>query len=426
MPKRGRQSLSLFTSLPEDLRRSIRSKSGDATQLTVQHPVNTPTLPVDSLFSTQTLLRTQPYSDNGGEEEQGEKRVDLLGIKSILVNDSGTIDESGEKDTILMEVSQAQIPVERQSPPNQNESHRMETSASLSPTGRRKSESYDVNWLGSTNKIVKLSTAKARKQAKKRQCHAGTIVNPHIDHPWDCTGLVPRFTHIDHVPRQLQKYFRQRGLLFPEYDRLPLLLDHTGWFSVTPQPIAAHIAERCQCDVIVDAFCGVGGNAIAFAKTCERVIAIDNDITRLKLARHNALHHGVADRIEFILGDYTDFARSFAEKNPGDKIDVVFLSPPWGGIDYLNSPSETYSLSSILPIHGKDLFNLTSKLTPNIAYYLPRNMDMQEISELARELDYPDPERKGRVREWVEVEEETVRDKVKALTVYYGALVADE
>lgn len=165
--KRGRQSLSLFTSLPEDLRRSIRSKSGDATQLTVQHPVNTPTLPVDSLFSTQTLLRTQPYSDNGGEEEQGEKRVDLLGIKSILVNDSGTIDESGEKDTTLMEVSQAQIPVERQSPPNQNESHRMETSASLSPTGRRKSESYDVNWLGSTNKIVKLSTAKARKQAKK-------------------------------------------------------------------------------------------------------------------------------------------------------------------------------------------------------------------------------------------------------------------
>lgn len=97
-----------------------------------------------------------------------------------------------------------------------------------------------------------------------------------------------------------------------------------------------------------------------------------------------------------------------------------------GGIDYLNSPSATYSLSSILPIHGRDLFNLTSKLTPNIAYYLPRNMDMQEISELSRELDYPDPERKGRVREWVEVEEETVRDKVKALTIYFGGLVADE
>lgn len=62
----------------------------------------------------------------------------------------------------------------------------------------------------------------------------------------------------------------QRHFLLPQYDRLPLLLDDTGWFSITPQPIAKHIAERCRCDVIIDAFCGVGGNAIEFAKTCER------------------------------------------------------------------------------------------------------------------------------------------------------------
>ena len=39
---------------------------------------------------------------------------------------------------------------------------------------------------------------------------------------------------------------------------------------MTPEKIAEHIAERCRCDVIVDAFCGVGGNAIQFAFTCER------------------------------------------------------------------------------------------------------------------------------------------------------------
>jgi uncharacterized protein (DUF3084 family) len=38
-----------------------------------------------------------------------------------------------------------------------------------------------------------------------------------------------------------------------------------GWFSVTPEKIAEHIADRCRCDLIVDAFCGVGGNAIQFA-----------------------------------------------------------------------------------------------------------------------------------------------------------------
>jgi hypothetical protein len=66
----------------------------------------------------------------------------------------------------------------------------------------------------------------------------------------------------------------QRQFLLPEYDVLPLLLDDTGWFSITPQPIAAHIAERCSADVIIDAFCGVGGNTIEFAKTCERGMSV--------------------------------------------------------------------------------------------------------------------------------------------------------
>lgn len=32
--------------------------------------------------------------------------------------------------------------------------------------------------------------------------------------------------------------------------------------------IAAHQAYRCSCDVVVDAFCGAGGNAIQLANTC--------------------------------------------------------------------------------------------------------------------------------------------------------------
>jgi hypothetical protein len=59
---------------------------------------------------------------------------------------------------------------------------------------------------------------------------------------------------------------------------------------------------------------------------------------RLRLARHNAMQYGVADRIEFICADYVQFAealarrsahRSEASKEDGP-IDVVFLSPPWG------------------------------------------------------------------------------------------------
>lgn len=48
-----------------------------------------------------------------------------------------------------------------------------------------------------------------------------------------------------------------------------------GWFSVTPERIAEHIALRVEhsffdSQLVIDAFCGVGGNAIQFALTGKR------------------------------------------------------------------------------------------------------------------------------------------------------------
>lgn len=60
--------------------------------------------------------------------------------------------------------------------------------------------------------------------------------------------------------------------------------------------------------MIIDAFCGCGGNSIQFALNCERVIAIDLDPVKLHCARENAKIYGVEDRIEFILGDFFELA----------------------------------------------------------------------------------------------------------------------
>ena len=104
---------------------------------------------------------------------------------------------------------------------------------------------------------------------------------------YDATGLVPFYQKASEVPVHLQKCtstylsrspmshclrnadFAQRERYFSLYSS-GCLLDEEGWYSVTPERIANQIAERCRCDVVLDAFCGVGGNAIAFAKTCER------------------------------------------------------------------------------------------------------------------------------------------------------------
>ncbi|KAK2964554.1 putative Trimethylguanosine synthase [Blattamonas nauphoetae] len=133
---------------------------------------------------------------------------------------------------------------------------------------------------------------------------------------------------LDHT---MAHYYHQRYQLFALFDR-GINLDRDSWFSVTPESIALHHAQRLRCDVILDGFCGAGGNAIQFAFTCNHVIAIDKDPMKLELAKSNAQVYGVMNRIEFILGDFMELARNNAFRDR--TIDVVFLAPPWGGINY--------------------------------------------------------------------------------------------
>ncbi|XP_066272949.1 trimethylguanosine synthase-like [Branchiostoma lanceolatum] len=202
---------------------------------------------------------------------------------------------------------------------------------------------------------------------------------------------------------EIMKYWAQRYRLFFKFDH-GIKMDREGWFSVTPEKIAYHIAERCRCDLIVDAFCGVGGNAIQFAFTCERVIAIDIDPVKLDCARHNAAIYGVADRIEFLQGDFLQLAE-------GLKADVVFLSPPWGGPDYLTA--DVFDIKTMIVPDGYKIFEKTKEITDNIAYFVPRNADVEQLVSLAGPG--------GRV----EVEQNFLNRKLKTVTAYYGELVDD-
>lgn len=61
------------------------------------------------------------------------------------------------------------------------------------------------------------------------------------------------------------KYWCQRYILFSRYDD-GIKMDREGWYSVTPEALARHHAERCGSGSIIDCFTGVGGNAIQFAQ----------------------------------------------------------------------------------------------------------------------------------------------------------------
>ncbi|XP_051199948.1 uncharacterized protein [Lolium perenne] len=198
------------------------------------------------------------------------------------------------------------------------------------------------------------------------------------------------------------KYWAHRHSLFSLYDR-GVRMDAEGWYSATPEAIAAAQAARASpAGLVVDAFAGVGGNSIQFAARGCYVIAVEIDPRKVELARHNARIYGVEDMIEFVVGDFFRLA-------PALKADLVFLSPPWGGPSYNQTP--IYTLDMLKPKDGYMLFQAAQKIARNIIMFLPRNVDINQVEELSwlcsPPLDF-------------ESEENYVQHRFKGITAYFG------
>jgi len=173
-----------------------------------------------------------------------------------------------------------------------------------------------------------------------------------------------------------EKYWKRRYNYFSRFDE-GIRMDPAGWFEVTPESVARHIADRMQYGLVVDGTCGVGGNAIQFALTSRRVIAVDTDVNRLEDAAHNASIYGVKDRIEFVCDDFANFASMYR----GPQIDAVFLSPPWGGPAHLDAGH--FSLKDVTCPDIVKLFAAGAAISQRVVLYLPRHADLNEMVLLA-------------------------------------------
>lgn len=198
------------------------------------------------------------------------------------------------------------------------------------------------------------------------------------------------------------KYWAQRRRLFSRFDQ-GIMLDAEGWFSVTPQVIAHHVAamvgdlsnstafrrglpgsdiSSTRGIVVLDAFCGCGGNSIAFGKIPSElislVVAVDVDRNKLRMAAHNASLYDIPkDKIIFVecntmnimercykngdLIHIDDDAPKVEREEIGgypigglellpNRIDAVFMDPPWGGIDYGALGKDGYDLEKHMKI----------------------------------------------------------------------------
>lgn len=107
------------------------------------------------------------------------------------------------------------------------------------------------------------------------------------------------------------------------------------------------------------------------------VLAIDINAERLNLAQHNARVYNVADKIEFIQGDFLQLA-------PRLRGDVVFLSPPWGGPEYLSA--DVFDIKTMMEPDGYPLlrfccfcFAVVRFIRPPLNYSYSRVTELQEL-----------------------------------------------
>ena len=86
----------------------------------------------------------------------------------------------------------------------------------------------------------------------------------------------------------------------------------------------------------------------------------------------------------------------------------MFLSPPWGGPEYLNTC--VYNLQQMGgSMDGFKVFSIAKTVTPNLAFFVPKNTNFQQLKYLSAEVG-------GKVN----VVKNIMNNKTKAVTAFYG------
>ena len=173
-----------------------------------------------------------------------------------------------------------------------------------------------------------------------------------------------------------QKYWDKRHRYFSKWDD-GIQTDAQGLYSVKPEKFALEIAQTLPGTIVLDAFCGIGGSAIGFALCGKRVVSVDIDESRLRMAAHNAALYGVADKIDFMQGDIATLYDPLFDTL---HFDALHIDPPWGGPDYYKK--EVFGWADFAP-DPLPLIHKAVQAKINVAVGLPVNFDAAALDKVA-------------------------------------------
>ena len=353
-------------------------------------------------------------SDDGGIDKELEEMA-KMGLPSGFGKGCGPIHVIGDE--------------ERMTGGGRNEYERRETSGVIAPG------SIDVGQGGSGKMHIRYDTdddgvhatqlqeasASSSSSFLEQQTMTATNNNDASKKKHKKSHRRRRNRHVVHQNITIQtKYWLQRYSLFSLFDE-GIILDEEGWYSATPEVIAWHHAVNIVraygpgC-IVVDAFGGVGGNAIQLALAGCHVIVVELSRQRSEIIRNNVHVYGVEDSVDILCGDVIQLAPALSGAH------AVLLSPPWGGPEY--SKDSIFDVQNMggSPHLGFDILLdivFDKMKSCSAIFWLPRNSNKEQIGmHILKSTSTP-----LKYKSECHIELAMINGVDKAMTVYVGDVV---
>jgi len=125
------------------------------------------------------------------------------------------------------------------------------------------------------------------------------------------------------------------SIYFPETDKYKgQQISDVGLYSITKPEEANYIThlittffKDSKKMTITDATSGIGGNVISFAKYFKHVNAVEKNKVHCDMLKNNIKVYKLESKATVYCDSYVNLVTEL-------KQDIVFIDPPWGGVDY--------------------------------------------------------------------------------------------
>ena len=104
------------------------------------------------------------------------------------------------------------------------------------------------------------------------------------------------------------------------------------------------------------------------------------------------------------------------------KADYIFLSPPWGGMEYKNS--YVYSIKKFMTPDINEIVRVSLSVADNILFFLPRNLDLDELFNICSSIKNETEKNSGK-KLFFDIQILESNKRIKSLLIIFGHNIND-